>query len=809
MRDLSLSAPGLSLGALEASTAAAARTAVTGFVGVAERGPLHQPQTLRSFGEFLEVFGGFWEFGCLAESVYAFFLNGGEEACVVRVGGPLPTPAVPPTSCVLQEALTAAQNLDPIGDDKTGAETLRLRAKNEGAWGNRLRARFFAEASLEMDLGRLTALAPAGVSPAGTSQVEVDFIYDYRIGGKVWLTHRENSFARSEHEVTDIDEASRRLTLMPPLPRAYPEGSLVRARGFRLEVTDGTRREVFDRLSMNPSHPRYFVDIINGVPGEPYLEGARAGHSLLVSAERVLGPDAAPRFKPADSSYVISFAGGGDGVTFARGQLGDAESSPVLRAVALVKGRAGNGIRLRAEPFKGRLALPVPAVPGGGQKRLVLEDIRGWSAGDRITLTHASDGTKSETHTIQEVFLERHEVLLASGLAHGYPMGSQVTMADRFNLFVDSPSGPELSESFFNLSMQAEQARFFKTVVNAGSLLVSVDTVSSAGTRPTGVTQLAHGADPEELPLVHVLGYAEDGSLTRLGSDPAPLGVAALESVPDVNLLCVPDLVYRQDLSSEDVILSQRRVLAHCEKMGDRFALLDVPRGRTPEQAFEWPAHFSDGKFSRFGALYYPWISMAIAGADQWLPPSGAVASLIAQADRREGVGRAPANLTFKGVVGLERELEAAEQGELNLRGVNCIRKFEAGAIRLWGARTLSGEEEHLYVHNRRVVLLAIKALSRSLRWAVFEPNDARLRRQIKDSIEGFLRGLLAQGLTAGNRPEDAFYVKVDEAPDGSDMSDAGQVLAEVGIALSRPAEFIALTVKRRPEILTLVEEEA
>jgi hypothetical protein len=320
---------------------------------------------------------------------------------------------------------------------------------------------------------------------------------------------------------------------------------------------------------------------------------------------------------------------------------------------------------------------------------------------------------------------------------------------------------------------------------------------------------LANGSDPEETPVVHLLGYTAEGGLAQLGTDPAPLGVATLEAVSEINLLCVPDLVYRQDLSLEDVILGQRQLLAHCEKMGERFALLDVPRGLPPEEAIGWPAHFSDAKFSRFGALYYPWLSMAIAGADTWLPPSGAVASLIAQADRREGVGRAPANLSFKGVVGLERELEAAEQGELNLRGVNCIRKFEVGAIRLWGARTLSSEENSLYVSNRRVMLLAIKALSRNLRWAVFEPNDARLRQRIKDSIEGFLRGMLAQGLAAGGKPEDAFYVKIDETMNSPDTIEAGQVLAEVGIALSRPAEFIVITVKRRPEILTLVEEEA
>src|SRR5216110_3220712 len=77
--DAALRTPGLYLRALEAPAPVTSRTALAAFVGVAERGPLDRPQMLGSFGDF-------WPYGALAESVYAFFLNGGEEACVVRVG---------------------------------------------------------------------------------------------------------------------------------------------------------------------------------------------------------------------------------------------------------------------------------------------------------------------------------------------------------------------------------------------------------------------------------------------------------------------------------------------------------------------------------------------------------------------------------------------------------------------------------------------------------------------------------------------------------------------------------------------------
>src|SRR5439155_77601 len=80
----------LYLRTLESEPLLAPQTAVTAFVGVAERGPLHVPQPVRNWGEYLDVFGGSWGHGFMADSVYAFFLNGGEKAYAVRVGRTLP-----------------------------------------------------------------------------------------------------------------------------------------------------------------------------------------------------------------------------------------------------------------------------------------------------------------------------------------------------------------------------------------------------------------------------------------------------------------------------------------------------------------------------------------------------------------------------------------------------------------------------------------------------------------------------------------------------------------------------------------------
>ena len=802
MSDAALRTPGVYPRAVPTEAPLPSRTALTAFVGVTERGPLDNPQILSSFGDFASVFGDIWAYGEVGASIFGFFLNGGEQAVVVRVArqGPLAAPSS--AGCSAKQELATAASVGIIADEN-GAATLQLRARNPGAWGNRLEASVFADSSRLIELGRLTA-----TSAGGANSVVVDCVYDYRVGGTVRISHAGNPFSKSQHTVTAIDEVQRRLTLNPSVPAlGYPSGSTLSGAGFRLLVSDGVRREVFDGLSMNPSHPRFFVDAVNGPGRMAYLELARQGHSLLVLAAQDFGPLGQSRFKPADTA-PIEFAGGADGLTFATGLLDDG-AVPTLLATSLLPGRAGAETRLSAVPFSGRLALPVPRESGAPKDVLVLQDIRGWVAGDTLTVTHASNPGVTETALITGVNPDEHRVALAAPLVNDYPIESTAAVSNRFNLRVVAPAGSGDDEAFWNLSMAAG-LRSFSTLVNGpgGSQLLCLSAAVPAGGTPSGSAPLGGGSDPDEVPLAAVTGYAADGSFFQPAGAIGPVGMAALEAVSDVNLVTIPDLVSRADLSEAERILGQTQVLHHCRKMGERFALLDVPRGLAPADALAWPEHFADPRFARYGALYYPWLRMVVAGGERLLPPSGTMAGLFARVDRQSGVGKAPANVQLKGVVALERELDAVEQGELNDAGVNCVRKFEVGAVRLWGARTLSREDQYLYVHVRRLVLLVIKGLALGLRWAVFEPNDRGLRKRVKAAIDGFMRGVLSRSLPAGARLEDAYFVDVGDDLNTPAISDAGQLIAEVGIALDKPAEFIVITVKRTPDILTLVEEE-
>ena len=63
-----------------------AGTAVAAFVGLAEDGPFNTPTLVSNWTQFTNTFGGFVGGSYLAQSVYGYFMNGGGNCYVVRIG---------------------------------------------------------------------------------------------------------------------------------------------------------------------------------------------------------------------------------------------------------------------------------------------------------------------------------------------------------------------------------------------------------------------------------------------------------------------------------------------------------------------------------------------------------------------------------------------------------------------------------------------------------------------------------------------------------------------------------------------------
>jgi phage tail sheath protein FI len=274
------------------------------------------------------------------------------------------------------------------------------------------------------------------------------------------------------------------------------------------------------------------------------------------------------------------------------------------------------------------------------------------------------------------------------------------------------------------------------------------------------------------------------------GADGWDAGVAKclerLERIDGVDLVCAPDLPDDFDRRVE----LQQLILEHCRNMGDRFAILEPPRDTPPEQAVR---NWHKLTAVTDGALYYPWLRVAAPAANAVVPPCGHVAGVYARTDDRVGVHKAPANETVNGVVDLHGHVSDRAHGEMNSVGVNCLRAFPGRGIRIWGARTLSGRAEWRYVNVRRLFLTLKRWIEETSRDVVFEPGGPQLWERVRDHLTGYCYGLFQAGALKGMTPAEAYFVKCDDETNLRTSPDSGMVVAEVGLAPVKPAEFVVV----------------
>ena len=301
----------------------------------------------------------------------------------------------------------------------------------------------------------------------------------------------------------------------------------------------------------------------------------------------------------------------------------------------------------------------------------------------------------------------------------------------------------------------------------------------------------AEAAPPPAAPTV--------GPLTAvdfIGDVAERTGINGLEALDDISLVLCPDLMAGYDGSSaakEMVKQVQTAVIAHCENLKYRFAILDTPPGLNAQQAKEWRNYVNFD--SAYAAMYYPWIEVADLSdspqTSKLIPPSGHMVGIYNRTDSERGVHKAPANEVVLGATNLEITLTKGEQDTLNPIGVNCIRAFPGRGIRVWGARTLSSDGSWRYINVRRLFIMVGASLEANMGWVVFEPNDSTLWAKVRRDVTSFLRLIWRSGALFGATPEQAFYVKCDEELNPTEVRDLGQLIIEIGLAPVKPAEFV------------------
>jgi uncharacterized protein len=184
------------------------------------------------------------------------------------------------------------------------------------------------------------------------------------------------------------------------------------------------------------------------------------------------------------------------------------------------------------------------------------------------------------------------------------------------------------------------------------------------------------------------------------------------------------------------------------------------------------------------------------------VPPGGAVAGIISSVDREQGVWKAAANIRlnsvlYPSVAVSQNEQEFLKTDLLAGKSVNVIRMFTGRGVLIWGARTLSGNDnEWRYIQVRRLFIMVEHSVRESAKPFIFEANNHVTWQKVKAMVENFMIILWRAGALQGKKPDEAFFVNIGL---GKTMTDTdilnGIMIMEIGLAVIRPAEFVVLKI--------------
>ncbi|BDV31553.1 phage tail sheath subtilisin-like domain-containing protein [Microbacterium terricola] len=372
---------------------------------------------------------------------------------------------------------------------------------------------------------------------------------------------------------------------------------------------------------------------------------------------------------------------------------------------------------------------------------------------------------------------------LRDPLTKKHPVANPIRVESReFDLHIVDASGPApVTEDLLGLSTGAGHPRWWGRIESA------VVTLEPPALPPGGTI-----TDPRPEAAASVLANGADDkradSWAGLLADPTDV-LATLAPIDRVSIVAIPGAT---------TTAAHAALVTHCELAGDRVAILDSTKGAN-SAAVVAEAAAATGGDRGFAALYYPWIQIVNPDTkllEAW-PPSAHLAGVYARSDAEDGVHKAPANISIRGALGLTRRLTDADQDGLNQFGVSALRiPPNGGAPVVWGARTTTTKDRNWqYVNIRRLFNYLEESISDGIRWAVFEPNDRGLWKKLDRSISAFLRQEWRNGALFGDKPEEAFYVRIDDALNPASTRALGRLYIEIGVQPTYPAEFIVVRI--------------
>jgi uncharacterized protein len=259
-----------------------ANTRISGFVGITEKGPMNEATRLQNWDEFVEIFGVNGD-SYTAQSVHGFFKNGGIDCWVVRVAHCAPKGELP--------GLDHASCAEHVQIDDWNKPSLKIRALNEGTWGNNIWFRCAhapgAQALLTRDLDM------------GQGEAYVNATRGFEVGALVRIYDRENS---DFVVLTAVEDKLVKWSTETPVNRRHRAAAptYLEVMTFEIHVAMRDRREVFKGLQMHPLSRNYAPRVVSQ-------------RSRLVRLEDLATKSPVPHNLP-EAMAMTRLSGGRDGI---------------------------------------------------------------------------------------------------------------------------------------------------------------------------------------------------------------------------------------------------------------------------------------------------------------------------------------------------------------------------------------------------------------------------------------------------------------------------------------------------------------
>jgi uncharacterized protein len=527
------------------------------------------------------------------------------------------------------------------------------------------------------------------------------------------------------------------------------------------------------------------------------------------------------------------------------------------------EGRWGNALHsvllLRAHPL---------VFLSGATTRSVIAVSRGTPLGAGTLLRVALPGGERELHFVSDMHDEwnpddgaRYRLATLDVPLLAAPQRVEVVEAS-LSIVDDDPAEPGARrEQHERLGLSPQHPRWLAAVLVRESLLVYPDRAwadeeilgEDASLAPAipPAEQFAGGAD--RYASITLDDLFADGRWVP--GDPGPVaGVQALAEVRDVALVVAADLYSPAPLAARDtsaapaslanaafdtcvqpipgtvappdedlpglrldprlpgerrrIIAQQQRLVEIADALRSFTVLLDVPPGLHQRQIMAWRGAFD----SAFAAAYHPWLAVArrddARDAAVRVNPTAIAAGVIAAREWEAGIPHGPANVLAASVVDVEDRVTPPRHDELHPLGVNVFLR-ERDGIRLSAARTLARDPAFRQLNVRRLLTMLERVLERQMQWTVFESNTSALRARVRHLLEDYLHELFLANAFRGTRDEEAFFVRCDDELNPRQVIDAGQLIAEIGVAPAEPIEFLVLQIVRDGDGTVRIESRA